>query len=149
MAAGLPEATEGILRVRRATRGKAAGASDIERDPSGDRAAARCGGRRLPPPVPGRRLRPAPVEIGPARSHIEVIARTDPGRGRLREASAPATPRARSRPVATAHQHQPAPVRNSLLSALPPEDLARLRPGLHPVELPFDKTLRPVRAWRL
>jgi CRP-like cAMP-binding protein len=35
------------------------------------------------------------------------------------------------------------PVRNGLLAALPPEDLARLRPGLHPVELPFDQTLYP------
>ena len=35
------------------------------------------------------------------------------------------------------------PVRNSLLAALPPEDLARLRPSLRPVELPFDQTLYP------
>jgi CRP-like cAMP-binding protein len=35
------------------------------------------------------------------------------------------------------------PVRNALLAALPPEDLARLRPGLQSVELPFDRTLYP------
>ncbi|MBL6080481.1 Crp/Fnr family transcriptional regulator [Belnapia sp. T18] len=34
-------------------------------------------------------------------------------------------------------------LRNSLLAALPPEDLAWLRPNLRPVELPFDKTLYP------
>ncbi len=34
-------------------------------------------------------------------------------------------------------------VRNGLLAALPPGDLARLRPRLHPVELPFDQTLYP------
>ena len=45
--------------------------------------------------------------------------------------------------MATSHQHQPSPVRNGLLAALPPEDLARLRPGLRPVELPFDQTLFP------
>ena len=44
--------------------------------------------------------------------------------------------------MATPHQHQP-PVRNGLLAALPPEDLARLRPRLTPVELPFDQTLYP------
>ena len=44
--------------------------------------------------------------------------------------------------MATPHQHQP-PVRNGLLAALPPEDLARLRPSLQPVELPFDHTLYP------
>jgi CRP-like cAMP-binding protein len=44
--------------------------------------------------------------------------------------------------MATPHQHN-APVRNRLLAALPPEDLARLRPGLRPVELPFDQTLYP------
>ena len=44
--------------------------------------------------------------------------------------------------MATPHQHQP-PVRNGLLAALPPEDLARLRPGLRPVELAFDQTLYP------
>ena len=44
--------------------------------------------------------------------------------------------------MATPHQHQ-SPVRNGLLAALPPEDLARLRPGLRPVELPFDQTLFP------
>ena len=82
------------------------------------------------------------VENAPARPHVQVIARTDPGRGRLREASAPATPRARSRPMAIPHQHQ-SPVRNGLLAALPPEDLARLRPSLQPVELPFDQTLFP------
>lgn len=37
-------------------------------------------------------------------------------------------------------QHPPA-VRNRLLAALPPEDLARLRPGLQPVELRFQQTL--------
>src|SRR5918997_2805614 len=36
-----------------------------------------------------------------------------------------------------------APVRNALLAALPPGDLARLRPRLRPVELPFDETLFP------
>ncbi len=35
----------------------------------------------------------------------------------------------------------PSAVRNGLLAALPPEDLARLRPRLQPVELPFDQTL--------
>ena len=40
------------------------------------------------------------------------------------------------------HQH-PSAVRNRLLAALPPEDLARLRRSLHPVELPFDLTLYP------
>ena len=44
--------------------------------------------------------------------------------------------------MATPHQHQP-PARNGLLAALPPEDLARLRPRLQPVELPFDQTLYP------
>ena len=44
--------------------------------------------------------------------------------------------------MATPHQHQP-PVRNGLLAALPPEDLARLRRSLQPVELPFDHTLYP------
>jgi CRP-like cAMP-binding protein len=44
--------------------------------------------------------------------------------------------------MAIPHQHQ-SPVRNGLLAALPPEDLARLRPGLRPVELPFDQTLYP------
>ena len=34
-------------------------------------------------------------------------------------------------------------VRNGLLAALPPDDLARLRPRLHPVQLPFDRTLYP------
>ena len=34
-------------------------------------------------------------------------------------------------------------VRNGLLAALPPDDLARLRPRLQPVELPFDMTLFP------
>ena len=33
--------------------------------------------------------------------------------------------------------------RNGLLAALAPADLARLRPGLRPVALPFDKTLHP------
>ena len=45
--------------------------------------------------------------------------------------------------MATPRQHQPAPVRNGLLAALPSEDLARLWPGLHSVELPFDQTLFP------
>ena len=44
--------------------------------------------------------------------------------------------------MATPHQHQP-PVRNGLLAALPPEDLARLRPSIRPVELPLDQTLYP------
>ena len=39
--------------------------------------------------------------------------------------------------------HHPSAVRNGLLAALPPEDLARLRPRLQPVELPFDQTLFP------
>ena len=37
----------------------------------------------------------------------------------------------------------PSPSRNGLLAALPPEDLARLRRSLEPVELPFDHTLYP------
>ena len=37
-------------------------------------------------------------------------------------------------------QHHPA-VRNGLLAALPPEDLARLQPQLEPFELPFDQTI--------
>ena len=44
--------------------------------------------------------------------------------------------------MATPHQHQP-PVRNGLLAALPPEDLARLRPRLEAIELPFGRTLYP------
>ncbi len=48
--------------------------------------------------------------------------------------------------MATPHQHQPSPVRNGLLAALPPEDLARLRPGLQPVELPSDQTLYPANG---
>jgi CRP-like cAMP-binding protein len=44
--------------------------------------------------------------------------------------------------MASPHQHHP-PTRNGLLAALPPEDLARLRPGLHAVELPFDQTIHP------
>ena len=44
--------------------------------------------------------------------------------------------------MAVPHQHQ-STIRNGLLAALPPEDLARLRPSLHPVELPFDETLFP------
>ena len=40
-------------------------------------------------------------------------------------------------------QQNHSPVRNGLLAALPPEDLARLRPNLQPVELPFDQTLFP------
>jgi CRP-like cAMP-binding protein len=39
--------------------------------------------------------------------------------------------------------HHSSAVRNGLLAALPPEDLARLRPRLQPVELPFDQTLYP------
>ncbi len=39
--------------------------------------------------------------------------------------------------------HHPSAVRNGLLAALPPEDLARLRPRLQPVELPFDQTIYP------
>ena len=35
------------------------------------------------------------------------------------------------------------PFHNGLLAALPPEDAARLLPGLQRVELPFDKTLYP------
>ena len=53
----------------------------------------------------------------------------------------PATPCARSRPIATPHQHQPSTIRNGLLAALPPQDLARLRLGLRPAELPFDQIL--------
>jgi CRP-like cAMP-binding protein len=44
--------------------------------------------------------------------------------------------------MACANQHQP-PIRNGLLAALLPKDLARLRPSLQPVELPFDQTLYP------
>jgi CRP-like cAMP-binding protein len=44
--------------------------------------------------------------------------------------------------MASPRQNHP-PVRNGLLAALPPEDLARLRPLLHPVELPFDQTVYP------
>ena len=44
--------------------------------------------------------------------------------------------------MAFPHQNH-SPVRNGLLAALPPEDLARLRPSLQPVELPFDQTLYP------
>jgi CRP-like cAMP-binding protein len=44
--------------------------------------------------------------------------------------------------MATPHQHQFA-VHNGLLAVLPFEDLARLRPSLQPVELPFDLTLYP------
>jgi hypothetical protein len=44
--------------------------------------------------------------------------------------------------MATLHHNHP-PVRNGLLAALPSEDLARLRPSLQPVELPFDQTLYP------
>jgi CRP-like cAMP-binding protein len=39
--------------------------------------------------------------------------------------------------------HRLSAVRNGLLAALPPEDLARLRPGLEPIELPFGRTLYP------
>ena len=42
--------------------------------------------------------------------------------------------------MAHSDQH-PSSVRNGLLAALPPEDLARLRRSLHPVELPFDQTV--------
>jgi CRP-like cAMP-binding protein len=42
-----------------------------------------------------------------------------------------------------APRHHQLDVRNGLLAALPPEDLARLRPRLQPVELPFDQTLYP------
>jgi CRP-like cAMP-binding protein len=44
--------------------------------------------------------------------------------------------------MAVPHHHQ-LDVSNGLLAALPPEDLARLRPRLQPVELPFDQTLYP------
>ncbi len=44
--------------------------------------------------------------------------------------------------MAFPHQNH-SPVRNGLLAALPPEDLARLRPSLQAVELPFDQTLYP------
>jgi CRP-like cAMP-binding protein len=37
--------------------------------------------------------------------------------------------------------HYHSSIRNGLLLALPPEDLARLRPRLEPVELQFDRTL--------
>ena len=39
--------------------------------------------------------------------------------------------------MANPTRHQPFAVRNGLLAALPPGDLARLRPMLRPVELPF------------
>ena len=39
--------------------------------------------------------------------------------------------------------HDPPPFRNRLLRALPPEELARLRPLLQSIELPFDSTLVP------
>lgn len=39
--------------------------------------------------------------------------------------------------------HHQSPVRNGLLAALPPEDLARLWPCLRPVELPLDQILYP------
>ena len=39
--------------------------------------------------------------------------------------------------------HHSSAVRNGLLAALPPEDLARLRPRLQPFELPFDQTIYP------
>ena len=39
--------------------------------------------------------------------------------------------------------HRLSAVHNGLLAALPPEDLARLRPGLRPVELSLDQTLHP------
>ncbi len=39
--------------------------------------------------------------------------------------------------------HHPSAVSNGLLAALPTDDLARLRPRLQPVELPFDRTLYP------
>jgi CRP-like cAMP-binding protein len=42
-----------------------------------------------------------------------------------------------------APRHHQLDVSNGLLAALPPEDLARLRPRLQPVELPFDHTLYP------
>ena len=42
--------------------------------------------------------------------------------------------------MADAHLY-PLLVRNGLLAALPPEDFARLRPSLQPVELRFDETL--------
>ena len=44
--------------------------------------------------------------------------------------------------MAISHQYQ-FPFRNGLLAALPPEDLARLRPSLRPVELPMDQILYP------
>lgn len=44
------------------------------------------------------------------------------------------------------HEHQPSAIRNGLLAALPQEDLARLRHGLRPVELPFDHTLYPAES---
>ena len=47
--------------------------------------------------------------------------------------------------MASLNQHHP-PIRNGLLAALPPEDLARLRPSLQTVELPFDQTLFPSDA---
>lgn len=45
--------------------------------------------------------------------------------------------------MASPHQRQPSNIRNGLLAALPPEDLARLRPGLQRVELPFEQHLFP------
>ena len=44
--------------------------------------------------------------------------------------------------MASPHQDHP-PVRNGLFASLPPGDLARLRPRLRPVELPFDETIYP------
>ena len=40
----------------------------------------------------------------------------------------------------------PSAVRNGLLAALPADDLARLRPRLQPVELPFDQTIFPAEG---
>src|SRR3712207_3445812 len=47
------------------------------------------------------------------------------------------------RPMLPPARHQPSPVRNGLLAPPALRDLGRLRPGLRPVELPFDQTLYP------
>jgi CRP-like cAMP-binding protein len=62
-------------------------------------------------------------------------------RGRLREISAPADTPSQELPVlADQPTSAPAP-RNRLLAALPPDDLARLRPRLEAVELPLRQVL--------
>jgi CRP-like cAMP-binding protein len=63
------------------------------------------------------------------------ITRTVPARECLREVCAPAVLK-----VGAIMAHPPA-VRNRLLAALPPENLAQLLPKLHPVPLPLRKVL--------